>query len=122
MIGVSTSDAADLQFQELCILATGVPEFKKFDIYKERMGDFYVTILGEKPKFKELFSVVKLVCILSHGNTTPESFCINSDVLVEDLLEESVVAQSQVYDGIHHSGVDITESMIKSVNISHSRY
>ena len=123
LIGVSTSDAADLQFQELCILATGAPEFKNFDFYKERMDDFYVTILGEKPKFKELFSVVKLVCILSHRNATPErGFCINSDVLVENLLEESVVAQSQVCDGIHHSGVDIIESMIKSVNISHSRY
>ena len=26
LIGVSTSDPADLQFQELCILATGAPE------------------------------------------------------------------------------------------------
>ena len=44
LIGVSTSDPADLQFQELCILATGVPEFKDFDFCKERMGDFCVTI------------------------------------------------------------------------------
>ena len=127
LIGVSTSDPADLQFQELCILATGAPEFKNFDFYKERMDDFYVTILSEKPKFKELLNVVKLVCILSHRNATVESgFSINSDVLVENLLEKSVVAQRQVYDGIHHSGgvlkVDIIKSMIKSVNISHSRY
>ena len=55
-----------------------------------------------------------------------EWFLINLDVLVENLLEKSVVAQRQVYDGIHHSGgvlkVDITKSMIKSVSISHSRY
>ena len=126
LIGVSTSNPADLQFQELCILATGAPEFNIFDFYKERM-DFCETILGEKPKFKELFDDVKLLCILSHGNTTVESgFSINSDVLVENLLEKSVVAQRQVYDGIHHSGgvlkVDIIKSMIKSVNISHSRY
>ena len=113
---------ADLQFQELCILATGAPEFKNFDFYKERIDDFYVTILSGKPKFKELFSFVKLVCILSHGNATVESgFSINSDVLVENLLEKSVVAQRQVYDGIHHSGgvleVDITKSLIKSVDI-----
>ena len=57
-----------------------------------------MTILGEKPKFKELFNDVKL-CILSNGNTTVESgFSINSDVLVENLLEKSVVAQRQVYD------------------------
>ena len=87
------------------------------------MYDFYVTNLGEKLKFKELFNVVKLVCIPSHGNATVENyFSINSDVLVENLLEKSVVAQTQVYDGIHHSGdvlkVDNTKSMIKSVNIT----
>ena len=64
---------------------------------------------------------------LSHGNATVESgFSINSDVLVENVLEKSVVAQKQVNDGIHHLGgvlkVDITKSMIKFVNISHSRY
>ena len=49
LIGVSTLDPNDLQFQELCRLATGAPEFKNFDFYKERMDDFYLTILGEKP-------------------------------------------------------------------------
>ena len=38
-------------------------------------------ILREKLKFKKLFNVVKLVCILSHGNATVER---------------------QVYDRIHH--------------------
>ena len=111
LIGVSTSDPADLQFQELCILATGVPEFNIFDFYKERM-DFCVTILGEKPKFKELFDDVKLLCILSHGNTTVESgFSINSDVLVENLLEKSVVAQRQVYDEF------ITQEVFRKVTL-----
>ena len=72
----------------MCKLATDVPEFKNFDFYKERMDYFYVTILDEKPKFKELFNVVKLVCILSHGNATVESgFSINWDAFVENLLE-----------------------------------
>ena len=118
LIGVSTSNPADLQFQELCILATGAPEFKNFDFYKEKMDEFYVTILGEKLKFKALFNVVKLVCIPSHGNTTVESgFSINSDVLVENLLEKAAVAQRQIYDGIRHIGgilkVDITKSVVK---------
>ena len=93
LIGVSTSDPADLQFQGLCVLATGALEFKNFDFYKERMDDFYVTILGEKPKFKVLFDFLKLVCILAHGNATVESgFFFNSIVLFENLLEKSVVA------------------------------
>ena len=112
LIGVSTSNPADLQFQELCILATGAPEFKNFDFYKERMDDFCVTILGEKPKFKELFSVVKLVCILSLKNLL--------------LLKGKLLLLKGIINGIHHSGGvlkdGITKSMIKSVNISHSRY
>ena len=52
---------------------TGAPQFKNSDFYKKRMDNFYVTILGEKPKFKELFSGLKVVCILSHGNATVES-------------------------------------------------
>ena len=92
LIGVINSNPVDLQFQKLCILANGAPELKSFDFYKERIDDFYVTILSEKSKFKELVSVVKLVCILSHGNATVESgFSINSDVLVENLLEKSTV-------------------------------
>ena len=54
LIGASTSDPAGLQFHKLCILAHGAPEFKNFDIYNERMGNFYVTILGEKPNFKDI--------------------------------------------------------------------
>ena len=72
LLRISTSDPADLQFQDLCILATGAPEFKNFDFYKKRTDNFYVTILGEKPKFKELFSGLKVVCVLSHGNATVE--------------------------------------------------
>ena len=91
LIGVCTSDLANLQFQELYILGNGAPELKNFDFFKERMDDFYLTI-SEKPKFKELLNVVKLVCILSHRNATVESgFSINSDVLVENLLEKSTV-------------------------------
>ena len=112
LIGVITSNPADLQFQELCILATGAPEFKNFDFYKERMDDCYVTILGEKPKFKELFSVAKLLCILSLKNLL--------------LLKGKPLLLKGIINGIHHSGGvlkdDITKSMIKTVNISHSRY
>ena len=53
-------------------------------------------------------------------------FSINNDILVENLHESSVVGQCQVYDWIVHAGgvrnVEITRSMVKNVNMSHSRY
>ena len=71
--------------------------------------------------------MIKIVLVLSHGNAVVESgFSINSDVLVENLKEESGVAQRQVFDGIQSSGgiseVVITPSMMSYVRSSHSRY
>ena len=53
-------------------------------------------------------------------------FSINNDILVENLHESSTVAQHQVYDGIVRAGgvrnVEITKSMVKNMNVSHSCY
>ena len=53
-------------------------------------------------------------------------FSINGDILSENLQEESVVAERQVYDRIHNQGgvlhVDITKEMMRFVRVSHSRY
>ena len=52
---------------------------------------------------------------MSHGNTTVESgFSINGDMLVENLHEESLVAQRVVYDAIQSAGG------IKSIQIDRS--
>ena len=58
---------------------------------------FYHKVLD--PESKELKEVVKLVLMLSHGNATVESgFCVNGDLLVENMNEDSIVAQRVVYD------------------------
>ena len=68
-----------------------------------------------------------MLLILSHGNAQVQSgFSVNGDILSENLQEESVVAQRQVYDGIHNQGgvlnIDTTKEMTHSVRVSHSRY
>ena len=128
-VNASKADTATLQYDELCRIAKTLyeKEFKEFDMYKSRLDDFMVSILSDKEDLAVLYEVIQMVLILSHGNAQVESgFSINGDILSENLQEESVVAQRQVYDGIHNQGgvlnVHITKEMMRSVRVSHSRY
>ena len=101
-------------------------KFKNFNCCKDRLNDFLVPLMITE-HFDCLFEVTRIVLILSHTNTQVENgFSINNDILVENLYESSIVAQHQVYDGIVHTGgvrnVETTKSMVKNVNMSHSRY
>ena len=111
-----------MQYDKLCRIAKTLyeKEFKEFDMYKSRLDDFMVSILSDKEDLAVLYEVIQMVLILSHGNAQVESgFSINGDILSENLQEESVVAQRQVYGGIHNQGgvlnVDITKEMMRSV-------
>lgn len=84
-------------------------------------------MLGNNTEASELFSVVKMILILSHGNATVESgFSVNGSILVENLHEQSVVAQRLVYDSITAAGgitsVNIDKSMMNYVRSSRGRY
>lgn len=46
----------------------------------------YYNIIGQNLHFVELFSIVRLILTLSHGNASVESgFSVNADMLVENL-------------------------------------
>ena len=71
---------------------------------------------------------MKLVVILSHGNAAVEvGFSINKELLIDNMLEETVVAQKVVFDGIRNAGidiknVDITLQMVAAVRQSSVAY
>jgi len=74
-----------------------------------------------------LFPIVSLILILSYGNAGVESgFSVNADMPVENLQEESLVAQRTVYDSVQAAGsltlVDIDKSMLQFVRRSHRMY
>ena len=77
-------------------------------------------------RFDCLFEVTKIILILTHGNGQVErGVSIKNDILVESLHESSIVAQHQICDGIVHArgvrNVEITKSIVKNVNMYHSR-
>ena len=101
--------------------------FTSFDWNKEHLDDFYHKAIGSKEELKEIWSVFQIVFILSHGNARVESgFSVNADMLVENLKEESLIAQPRVYDSIVVSGgvlnVNITSGMLTYARQSHLLY
>ena len=51
-------------------------------------------MIGEDKCYKDLLFVIKIILIFLHGQTSTESaFSMNSLIMVENLLEESLVAQ-----------------------------
>ena len=122
-------DKAKARFSQLCSRSTEewLQMFTSFDWNKEHLDVFYHKAIGSKEEFKEIWSVFQIVFILSHGNVRVESgVSVNADMLVENLKEESLIAQRRVYDSIVASGgvlnVNITSGMPTYARQSHSHY
>jgi len=100
-------DKCRSQFSDLCGKASSSlkSNFSAYSVKVNRLDTFYYDIIGQDIEFAELFSVVKLVLILAHGNATVESgFSVNKDMLVENLHEKSLVAQRTVYEAVQSAG------------------
>lgn len=122
-IKAKSADQAKIQFTRCLTTAN----FSTFNRSADRLDDFYTRHIGENCDFKDLFSVVKLVLILSHGNAFVESgFSVNDDLLVSNLHEESIIAQRQVFDSVKaaggHLNVQITQQLRNFVRCSYAAY
>lgn len=129
-----TAEKAKKQFSLLTEESKNSAEINKQmnDFVSERndamgLDELYYKILGEVKKYEDLWSVMKLCFILSHGNASVESgFSVNKHLLVENLLEESLVSQRIICDSIQHLGglgnVNINRNMLTSVRSSRRRY
>ncbi|GBL83428.1 hypothetical protein AVEN_110724-1 [Araneus ventricosus] len=102
-------------------------DMEKFKREKERLDDVFFSLFEVCNSPDNLRSFVKFILILSHGSAFVErGFSINSECLIENQLEESLVALRQIYDGVVGEGgindLVITKSMINFVKNSHTRY
>ena len=76
----------------------------------QKLDVFCSKISGGDEKQVPLWKVVTMVLILSHGNTAVESgFSVNKELLVENMEEDTIVAQRIVFDAIRVVGMDVTE-------------
>ena len=126
IISSIAAEKAEKQYNQLINNSDFLEEASKFNINDDRVDEFYSGILDSSVTL-DLENVVRLVLILSHGNAKVESgFSINNDILPENMLEESIVSQRIVYEGVHKAGsaedVEITPEMLKAVKASHRTY
>jgi len=126
-ISALTADKSKQQMTILCANAATELQFNEFEKSKDRLDRFDYSVIGQKSDFVELFSVVRCVLTLSHGNASVESgFSVNGDMLVENLHEDSLVAQRIVYDSVQDAGgitsVNIDKSMLQFVRGARCRY
>lgn len=121
------ADKVQRQFKDLCAVSNFLEALKTFSD-DERLDHFWFrTIFGGSKVPEELSSFLKMIFILSHGNASLErGFSINKECFVENLAEESLVAQRQIYDAIIANGgldsVSITKPLILSARNAHHRY
>ena len=130
VISTDEADSAKSQYEEFlgfeCKLSNG--DFLKFDYTVDRVDEFLGKFLLNVEKYKSLWQVVMIVCLVSHGQATIErGFSVNSEVLEPNMEELSLISQRLVYDQIIASDVKIHEYRIskdlsKSCKLAHSRY
>lgn len=116
------AERAHRSYIHVCKLGPAQARLRDFDRKEQRLDTLWI---GLCQGHEELLSLVKIVLCLSHGNATVErGFSINKECLVENLKEESLIAQRVVYDAVSEAGgvanVDITDRMVQMVRGAYS--
>ena len=122
-ISVSTADMVNRLFADMIKQEKFLEACKNLK-WNDRLDDFYKIHSSPYP---ELWNLIKLVLIVSHGNARVEAgFSVNKDMLVPNLKEETLEAHRLVYDAIRIAGgpskVVITNAMKNSVRFARQRY
>jgi hypothetical protein len=97
-------------------------KFKHFQ-REDRLDLFYADLVVSSDTMKDLWKVVKLVLMLSHGNAAVEGgFSVNKELLIDNMTEETVVAQRVVFDAIRIVGMDVKKVEIAKQMLTSVRH
>ena len=116
----SDADVISRDYVELCKTKSVMSKLTAFNRDTDRLDTVLSDILEKEKADIRLKAFVQQILCLFHGNAAVErSFSVNKECLVENLLEDSLVAQRVVYDAVLAVGgvssVNITKQMIHSV-------
>ena len=124
----SKADLIKVEYSDVCANVHVQNAFKAYDRTETRLDKFWrdACSLVHKP-CENLLVLANLVCIFSHGNAILErGFSVNDQLLVENLSEESLVAQRRIHDKVTYVGgvekIEITKALVLSMRNGHSRY
>ena len=129
-ISSKTADLAKKGFTVLLKAANSEHKdaFLNFNQKKDATGSFFADLMSENVKYKNCWTVFMMIFTLSHGQASVErGFSVNKELLVKNLIEESIESQRMVYDHIRSADKPITEipitnDLIENCNLVQSRY
>ena len=127
-----TEVVAERAKQEFLLFCTMAQESEKQSFQNciekhQRLDSFFCSHLRGVEKFNNLWKVVKIILIISHGNASVEGgFSINKGLLVTNLHEDSIISQRHVYDAVMNAGgimsVNINDTLLQAMKGSRSRW
>ena len=108
------------------IPAFGSEKFSNFNFSTDRLDELFSTYMNTHP-YQKLFKVAQLLLVLSHGQASVErGFSVDKELEVENLANQSLVAQCLVCDHINAVGgilnVSITQPLLTSCSAARKRY
>lgn len=123
---VTEADKAKQEYSAFISSGSIQRQMRGFDVYKDRLDSLYVKLIRDDPDFSNLWIVCRKVFVLFHGQAAVErGFSVNNDILVENLREDSIIAQRQIYNAIQFYGgvlkVPLTEKLFLSVRGASAR-
>lgn len=126
-IGYTECDELYKEFKDFCSKRGALESFKQFDRLSQKLDNFWYNLIVTMNGSQKLLNFLKKILILSHGNAFVEKgFSINKEVIVENQLAKSLVAQRQVYDAIQALGgldnIVIDKQMILKIRNARSLY
>ncbi|GBN16627.1 hypothetical protein AVEN_15885-1 [Araneus ventricosus] len=108
LIPSKDGDEILLQFKEFLdkVVSCSFSDFKTLDHKEQRLDTFlYQYFSVDKEKYRKLWDIVKMILILSHGQATVErGFSLKKVLEVENLKENSYIAQRMIIEAIKEAG------------------
>ena len=123
------ADAAKLEYSNFLtkIVEDNKNDFAKFNKSSDRVDLFFGKYINTS-EYEQMWCVFKLLSCLSHGQASVErGFSVNSNLLVENMHEDSLIAQMIVYDHVKSLKLEayevkVTKSCLDNANSARRRY
>lgn len=114
-------DAAERQYSRL--VRDEKDHLRGFDPKEARLDEFFYNTLNSKVEYIELWKIVKLILVLSHGQASVErSFSVNEDMLLPNMKAQTLCAMKLCYDAVNSLAITIHEFKPTDQLLSYCRY
>lgn len=124
VVDPTTAESVKQEYLDLCendLVISYLKTFRK----NERLDDFLLKITDFHPLTDIFLKFIKKVFIFFPFNSAVErSFSVNKECLVENLMDESLIAQRTVYDNIKDldlKKMEVTPSMMNYFKLASSK-